>query len=110
MGFWSIIQEALMMICGVVGSIFAFFIGIGLLIALVYWVVFLLEYPMILTFWMLEKILPPFHVRKSVPHRREPEPPPPIHYGPCINETPKPIQEAIKECLRDMNDEQVYTG
>ena len=111
MELWSIVQGVLMIVCVVISGVFAFVIGLGLLIALVCWVFFLLKYPLELTFWMLEKMLPPR--KEERPHRREPEPPPPppsiTCYAPCINETQKPIQEAIKECLRSTNDEQIHT-
>ncbi|MBQ7544909.1 MAG: hypothetical protein IJT02_08200 [Synergistaceae bacterium] len=88
MELWSIVQRVLMIVCAVIGGMFAFVIGSGLLIALVCWVFFLLEYPLELAFWMLEKILPPFPRREERPHRREPEPPPPPPiYGGCHVET-----------------------
>ena len=113
MEFWSIVQRVLMIVCAVISGVFAFAIGLGLLIALVCWVFFLLEYPLELIFWMLEKMLPPSLRKEERSHRGEPEPPPPppsiTYYAPCINETHKPIQEAIKECLRSTNDEQIHT-
>ena len=112
MGFWNIVQEALMTVCTIVVGVFAFFIGFGVLGGLMYWVFFLLEYPMSLMFWILEKMLP---LRKEErTQRREPEPPPPppsiARYNLSISKTQKPIQEEIEECLRSMNDEQVHAG
>ena len=100
MGFWGIVLEVLMKACAIVSAIFAFFIGVGLLIASVHWLFFLLQYPMMLMFWMLEKILPPFPRQEERTQRREPEPPHLIKYdAPRINEAKIPIQEEIKKCL-----------
>ena len=112
MELWSIVQRVLVIVCAVISGVLAFTIGLGLLVALVCWVLFLLEYPLKLIFWMSEKILPPR--KEERPHRREPEQPPPVfsvkRYDLCINETQKPIQEEIDECLRGMNDEQDHAG
>ena len=113
MELWSIVQETFITACVIIGGIFAVFVGFGVLVALLCWVVFLLKYPMGLMFWICEKMLPPSPRKEERSHRREPEPPPPppsiTCYAPCINETQKPIQEAIKECLRSTNDEQIHT-
>ena len=88
MEIWSIVQRVLTIVCVVVGGTFVFVISSGLLIALVYWVFFLLQYPLDLAFWMLEKMLPPLTREEERSHRRAPEPPPPPPvYGGCHVET-----------------------
>ena len=75
MGFWNIVQETLMIACAIIGGIFAVCIGFGVLEALMWWLFFLLQYPMGFMFWVLEKMLPPS--KSEHIHRRKPEPPPP---------------------------------
>ena len=112
MELWSIVQETFITACVIIGGIFAVSVGFGVLVALLCWVVFLLKYPMGLMFWICEKMLPPR--QEKHPQRREPEQPPPVfsvkRYDLCINETQKPIQEELDECLRGMNDEQDHAG
>ena len=81
MEIWSIVNGALKVACAVVGGVFAFAIGLGLLWALMFWVCFLLDYPIELMFWIISKTCPPLSSKEEPSRKRAPAPPPPPSLG-----------------------------